>query len=72
MSREGRTLAETPPGVSDSPSAASACPAPRAGRPSTIPADEIRRLSAGGYGAAWIARKLGVARSSVYRALGAG
>ncbi|TWB45830.1 recombinase family protein [Nitrospirillum pindoramense] len=39
------------------------------GRPPSVDRAEIRRLHAGGLGAARIARQLGIGRSSVYRAL---
>ena len=39
------------------------------GRKRTVPSDEVKRLRAGGTGPAEIARKLGIGRASVYRAL---
>ncbi len=39
------------------------------GRKPSVPVNKIRELAAGGAGATWIARKLGIARSSVYAAL---
>lgn len=39
------------------------------GRPSTIKADDVRRLRQQGMGATAIARELGIARASVYRLL---
>lgn len=40
------------------------------GRKPTVPVDDIRSLRANGLGATEIAKRLGVARASVYRALG--
>ena len=40
------------------------------GRKPSVPADEVKRLHAGGAKPAEIARQLGVGRTSVYRALG--
>ena len=42
------------------------------GRPPKIKPAEVAALKAGGFGAADIAKKLGIARASVYQLLGAG
>ena len=43
---------------------------PYKGRPATLDMEKVRRLHAGGLRPAHIAKQLGIARSSVYRALG--
>jgi len=40
------------------------------GRMPSVPVDEIKRLSKEGFGATAIAKRLGVGRASIYRALG--
>ena len=41
------------------------------GRPASIDLDRVRQLKAEGWGPSQVARKLGISRASVYRALGA-